>query len=192
MRQDAVAGTEFQSRLDEDAERRERPDADADDLTAPDSVPMMQMMQQAEAPQVVAAGLQVSAMADAAPETDVRRVRKRQARELLALRFSLELLPPAVQEAPAQPSVLQAAGQLHDDALVQEPQACSRPKRQLSRAQAQLLACLQRDGAVCHRHLQRAPVPEAAARPPLCRGVAGQALPQAQSHVLASRAPTAL
>jgi len=55
MRQDAAAGTECQSRLDEDAERRERPDADADDLTAPGSVPTMQVQQQAETRQVAAA-----------------------------------------------------------------------------------------------------------------------------------------
>ena len=192
MRRDAVAGTEFQSPLAGDAARQARSVADADDLNAQAKVLMVPRQQPAEIPPVAAVEVRAFAQAVAAPVSDAQRVPKRPALALfLALRLSPELQRPVVPILPAQDSFQQAVQQ-SDDAMLPELPACLRRKRRSSPAQRALPVCQRRDGAVCHQHQRPARELVAAPRLEQRRGVAAQVPQQAQSHVHASRAPTAL
>jgi hypothetical protein len=98
MRPDEVAGTECQSRLDEDAVHRERPGADAADRVEPALVFRVQELkvQQLQA----AAVLPVLAAPDDAALPEVQAVRMQQRARALPFSEELRLQPARLLRAP--------------------------------------------------------------------------------------------
>lgn len=120
MQQDAAAGTEFQSRLGEDAERQARSAADADDQAAKKQAPMAVQATQVLTPQEARPVVQVLEQGAARSE---QKALPQQVRALSA--------PPILQAARAQEQQLPAARAFflpaevpqHADATVPAPQA---------------------------------------------------------------------
>ena len=77
MQQDVAAGTEFQSRLGEDAVHRARSDAGADDRIEPAKVPTALQAMQVRTPQVLAVVTQIWP-----PQDEALAVRKAQPRQV--------------------------------------------------------------------------------------------------------------
>lgn len=118
MQRDEAAGTEFQSRLGEDAEHRVRWDADAGDRTAAvqeSVVPKAQAEPTMQAvPRELVLRVQVAALPEQRAELQVLR--------LLALPFLLALRPPEAIRLPLQ-ETSRRAEQKHDDATGPVPRA---------------------------------------------------------------------
>lgn len=188
MQRDEAAGTEFQSLPGEDAERRERSGADADDLPAAAQESEAPTEQQELMTQAVLTAPKVWPVQDEAPEKPKapQRVQQR-----LALRFLPVPLPPERQESPPR-ELSQPAGQRHADAKAQVLRAHSHPKPRSSPVQQEQPELPQRGDADSCQLRPAALVRAEALRPERCRGVAARALQQAQSLELVSRAPTAL
>jgi hypothetical protein len=122
-RQDGAAGTEFQSPLGEDAARRERSDADADDQIAQVSAPKGRVLMTAQMRPEAEAAKPALARRDAAlpaePEGQPRPVRTAWAHRLLP---ELRLPPGRQLRAPVFYQLM--AEQLRDDATAQALQEC--------------------------------------------------------------------